>query len=322
MHFAASKPLFLFTALFILMTLGCQQAERSPNTQMAKEAPIQDAAESSAGVAAAPESRSAMSGNDPLNPFGTSVAAASSLDSIRKFIRTAELKFRVGEVLPATLEIENVALRNQGFVTTSNLSCELEYSEVQPISRDSALETTRFSVHAHLVIRVPYRQLDTTLRAMNHLMQHLDYRNVRAEEVALKLLTEQLVQQRQNDYQQELNRASQNGKQAILLPAADRKLNSRTIADESRIARLKLEDAIQFSTVEIDIYQAPQIRRQTIANTEIQPAQWNFWWQLGKALRSGVDLMQMLVLGLAHIWVVILLVVLAYFGLKRYRRNL
>ena len=258
---------------------------------------------------------------NPLNPFGTSVAAVDPLDSLRKFVRTAELKFRVREVLPATLQIEDIALHNHGFVTVSNLSSEVEQRSEQPISRDSALETTRFSVHAHLTIRVPYRQLDTTLRAMNRLVDYLDYRNVKAEDVALKMMEDQLLQLRQRNYQREISNAAQSGKSGNKMEAADRTLESRTAADQSRIDRLKLEDALQFSTVEIDIYQAAQIKRQTIANTEIRPVEMSFWRELGDALRSGAGFLEMLVIGLVQAWAFILLIGLAYWAWKKYRRS-
>ena len=113
---------------------------------------------------------------------------SGSLDSLHKFIGTAEVKFRVRHVLSATRQLEDVALRNHGFVTVSNLRTEVEYHSEQLISRDSAVETTRFSMHSHLVLRIPCQQLDTTLRAMHRLAEFLDYRHVRAEDVALKMM--------------------------------------------------------------------------------------------------------------------------------------
>jgi len=74
----------------------------------------------------------------------------------------------------------------------------------------------------------------------------LDYRNVRAEEVALKMMEDQLLQRRQSIYQQNIYAAAQTGKSATQLEAADRTLSSRAAADQSRIERLKLEDAIQY----------------------------------------------------------------------------
>ncbi|MEO6037658.1 MAG: DUF4349 domain-containing protein [Saprospiraceae bacterium] len=258
---------------------------------------------------------------DTLNLFGTAVAVVGAQDSLRKFVRTADLKFRVRSLLPATLQIEDIALRNHGFVTLSNIDSEVEYRQATPTSRDSAMETTRFSVHGRLTLRVPYRQLDTTLRAMNRLVDFLDYRHVKAEDVALKMLEDQLLQLRQSTYQQEVNTAAQNGRSENKLAAADRSLSSRMVADQSRIARLKLEDAIQFSTVEIEIYQAAEIRQQMVANTEFKAPTRNFWLQLGDGLRSGVEMLEAIVIGVANLWALILLVVLAYFGIRKYRRK-
>jgi len=206
-------------------------------------------------------------------------------------------------------------------VTVSNISSDVDYRNEQPVSRDSALERTRFTMHAQLVIRVPFRQLDTTLRAMNRLIDYLDYRNVQAKDVALKLLEEQLLQLRQSNYQQQVSSAAQNGKPAPKMDAAERILNSRTAADQSRVDRLTLEDAIQFSTVEIDIYQAAQVKEQMIANTAFRAPQRHFWQELSEAFVNGADFIRSLVIGLVNLWAVVLLVLLVYFGWKRYRRN-
>ena len=316
MFSAICKNAFWPTVLVLLFLVACQRHDSAPNAQMAK-----DAAESATAPAPTPpmESRPALQ-QDTLNPFSTAVAVVSALDSTRRFVRTAELKFRVREVLPATMQIEDLARRNAGFVTVSNVGSEIEYRDLQPISRDSALEMTRFSVHGHLVLRVPYRQLDTTLRALHRLVDFLDYRNVKAEDVAMKLLEDQLLQFRQNDYQTDINAAAQNGKSTNKLEAADRKLNSRTAADASRLERLKLEDALQFSTVEIDIYQAAQLRQQVVANTAFQMPDPGFWQRVGDGFRSGVELVEWLLIGLAHVWVFIVLGV-AFWIWRKYRRN-
>lgn len=308
---------FFAAVLFSLLALSCQQREGAPRAQMATESAASEAPPAPPR-AAAPAQTVEM---DALNPFGTSVTVVSSLDSTRKFVRTAEVKFRVHHVLSATLQLEDVALRNRGFVTVSNLRTEVEYRNEQPISRDSAVETTRFSVHSHLVLRVPYRQLDTTLRAMNRLAEFLDYRHVRAEDVALKMLEDQLLQLRQSAYQQSVNAAAQAGKPATQLEAADRGLSSRAAADQSRIERLKLDDAVQYSTVEVEIYQPAQLQQRMVANTEIRPVERGFWASIGDGLVSGAVLLRMLVIALAHSWSIILLVGLAVWGIRRWRKR-
>lgn len=318
-----NKILFA-AALLVLSALACQSPENAPNAQSAKDASAYERAssapESQAEDAAASAGEEAR-GRDQANPFGTTVSIASPLDSLRRFVRTAEVKFRVRQVLSATLQLEDVALRHGGFVTVSNLRTEVEYRHEQPISRDSAVETTRFSVHSHLVLRVPYRQLDTTLRSMHRLAEFLDYRNVRAEDVAFKMMQDQLLQLRQSNYQQNVNKAAQAGKPGTQLEAADRTLSSRAAADQSRLERLKLEDAIQYSTIEVDIYQPAQLQQRLVANTEPKPIERGFWASIGEGLRSGGMLLRELAIGLAHSWSVVLLVVLLFLGIRWWRQR-
>jgi hypothetical protein len=63
----------------------------------------------------------------------------------------------------------------------------------------------------------------------------------------------------------DLNQSEENK----LRPKADRARASRAASDQARIETLKLEDAIRFSTVTVDIYQLPQIRQTMVANTDV-----------------------------------------------------
>ena len=317
MIFLSAKKNFYLTILLPLMALACQQRQEAPMAKSAGDSAVSGTTPASSGQLEGEAQRS----RDTLNPFGTTVTMADLPDSLRMFVRTAEVRFRVRQVLSTIQQIEDLTLRNGGFVTVSNLLTEVEYRDEHPISRDSALETTRFSVHGRLVLLVPCRLLDTTLRAMHPLAEFLDYRRVSAEDVALKMMEDQLLQRRQNNYQQRVNAAAQAGKPTIRLEAADRTLSSRAASDRSRIERLKLEDAVQYSTVEVDIYQPAQLRQRMVANTEIRPYERGFWASISDGLRSGAVLLKSIIIRLVQGWSVLLLLALAIWGITKYRRG-
>lgn len=311
-----------FCTLFLLS--ACQQKSESSFAERAPAPPPPPAqGESKAKLDQAPGATSAA----PVEQFGdaaangdifsSAAAVPSAIDSLKKFVRNAEMRFRVKNTADATLRIEDIALRYGGFVLNSNLNSVVELQQTTPISRDSALETTRYSIHSQLVIRVPYRMLDTTLRSIGRLSDFLDMRHVNAEDIGLQMLEQELTRLREGIYRSDLDQAEENK----YSPKADRARASRAATDQAKIETLKLEDAIRFSTVRVDIYQLPQIRRTMVANTQVAFPHQPFAARMGEALRAGGEVLLVLFFGIVHLWGLILLAVMGYFSWKWLRNR-
>ncbi len=307
-----------FCTLFLLS--ACQQKSEASFTAQSPAPPPQGIDRqakldrSPAGSASSEQFQDVAANGDI---FSSAAAVPSAIDSLKKFVRTAEMRFRVKNTAEATLRIEDIALRNGGFVINSNLNSDVELRQTTPISRDSALETTRYSIHSQLVIRVPYRLLDTTLRSIGRLSDFLDLRHVNAEDVGLQMLEQYLARLREGIYLTDLDRSEENKNS----PKADRARASRAASDQARIETLKLEDAIRFSTVTVDIYQLPQIRQTMVANTDVPLPQQPLASRLGEALRSGAEILIVLFLGIVHLWGVILIAVVGYLTFKWLRKK-
>lgn len=313
-------PLQITAICVLYFFSACQQNSETPFVERSPAPPpqgLQKQAELGRAPAASASTEQFEDAVANGHIFSSAAAVPSAIDSIKKFVRTAEMRFRVKDTEYATLRIEDIALRNGGFVISSNLNTDVELRQTTPISRDSALETTRFTVRTQLVIRVPYRQLDTTLRSIGRLSDFLDLRHVSAEDVGLKMLEQELARLRESIYRTDLS----NSEESKYSPKADRARDSRAATDQARIETLKLEDAIRFSTIRLDIYQLQQIRQTIVANTAVHIPQRPFAARLGDALRSGSQVFTVLLLGIVHLWGVILLAVAGYFGWKIWRRR-
>ena len=211
------KQLLLFSALLLLGLTQCQN-ERSAAPQFAEQEPPPppDASapamggESAADVVsdgANPESYSLdkignlKSKAAPAAAFRTSASTSGFADTSKIFVRTAQLKFRTPEALKATLAIEDIAARHQGFVTRNHLHQEQRGLKLTKVSPDSSLETIRYVVMNHLTIRVPNSMLDTTLRAIGRWAEYLDFRHVDAADVELDLMENELNRLRNQQLQ-------------------------------------------------------------------------------------------------------------------------
>lgn len=296
----------------LVLFSACQQKSEASFEQQSPAAP--PANQKSLATERAPDFEDAAANGDI---FSSSIAVPSAIDSLKKFVRTADLHFRVNNAVDATLRIEDIVRRNGGFMVGSNLSTAIELQKTIPISQDSAVETTRYSIQSQLVLRVPYRLLDTTLRSIGRLSDFLDHRHVNAEDVSLQMLEEALTRLREGQYQAELAQSGENKNH----PKPERARDSRFSADQARIETLKLEDAIHFSTVKVVIYQRAQIRQESVANLDIPMPKQAFTAQIGAALRAGGEIVVLAFLGLVHLWGLILLGLVAYLGWKWFQKK-
>ncbi len=322
-HLRLLLPLTLL-GLFV----ACQRAENksAPASPAAQKAPApspsaEDGANRGAAKGVEADIVSAQSTTPlPKEIFSSAAATVGAIDSIKTFVRTAEMRFRTPEVLKATLQIEDIAKRNGGFVVSNDLATEVEARNQKPFGRDSALEMTRFHLTCHLVLRVPYRQLDTTLRSIGRLADWLDYRRVTAQDIGLDLLEKELAKARQRDYQGQVASAASGAKPSTRLEAADRTLGSREAMDESRLQTLRLQDQVRFSTVTLDLYGLSQYREVLVADKDLYAEQRGFFVRLAHAFRQGAKILESLLLGLIHLWAILALAGLLFWGYKRVKK--
>jgi hypothetical protein len=291
-----------------------QRAERSARSATEEAAPAPPPP---------PAGALAKAKNDeaPADAFVTSVATVGKFDTLKKFIRTAELRFRVTNAIQSTLAVESIAVRNGGFVVENDLETEIENRTLTPVSADSSLETTRFSRHNQVTIRVPYTMLDTTLRAIGHLAEFLDYRRVKARDVGFDMLEQELTRARQQLYEAQVGGAN-SGKTRDITLAADKLLESRTTSDEAKLNALKIEDQIKYSTVQLDIYQDAKTQYRLVARERpVAAFQPGFGSRIMEALSMGWAMIQFILLGIIQLWGVFLFVGLGWMGYRYFRKK-
>jgi hypothetical protein len=303
-HFKHMRTVLFF---LLLSLLACQNQS---NTSYEKQAPPPPVATESA-----PAQYTADGTGTAV--FSSAAARPSAIDSLKKFIRTADMRFQVKNAARATIQAEDIVLRHGGFVIQSNLNSNIESQKNIPVSQDSARQITRFSTHCQLTLRVPYIQLDTTLRAIGQLADFLQSRQVQAEDVSLQLLEKELLRLRESRYQSELAETPEN-KNA---PKPERARDSRAANDQARIETLKIEDQIRYSTIHIELYEQPRVLQTMVANTDVAMPQPPLGLRLREALAGGAELLLSILIGIVHLWSVWLLLGIGYLVWKRGRKE-
>jgi hypothetical protein len=265
--------------------------------------------------------------------ISSSAAVEDGKDSTRKFIRTAEMKFRVKSVIGSTYTIEAIAARRGGFVTYTSLNTNVDNVTTTAVSADSLLETTYFTVSNTITLRVPNTLLDTTLKEIAAGIEFLDYRIIKADDVALMILSNTLAQKRAAKSEERLSKAidEKGRKLNETTRAEDLLLSRQDRADQAKISNLSLADQVNFSTINLTIYQRQSIKRELLAsNKDLTAYEPGFGRKLVESLKTGWKVLEAIVLFLANLWAVFLLglaIYLLYRWLKtrnttRNKRNL
>jgi len=237
----------------------------------------------------------------------------------RKFIKTAELKFCVRNVLYATEKTEDLTAKYGGYMIYSNLVNRLENSERANISRDSILISKQIIVENQLQLRIPTQNLDSFVRSLKPLVTFLDYRIIKLNDVTLQYISNQKKTDRLQNYEkrQAQHIDSKSAKLHETSNAEDILLEHQNQADEIKLQSLSLDDQVKYCTVTIDIYQEPIIAKKVIADfnyvSYVKPG---FGARVWDSVVQGWNILAEVVVFLVKIWGIAFLIIAIVFGIK------
>lgn len=251
----------------------------------------------------------------------SSSAAVVDKNSKQKFIRTADIKFKVKNVVKSTYAIENATQKFGGFVTYTNLQSTIHDQLKTKISQDSTLETTKYTVENNITIRVPNTQLDTVIKTIAKQIDFLDFRVIKADDVSLKLLANQLSQKRSASTEKRVEKAidAKGKKINDIIEAENTLANQKESNDNNTIENLSLQDQVNFSTITLQLYQNETIR-QEIMESEKDSAAYkpNLGIQIIDSLKTGWYILEAIFVFLVNLWPFILIGFGGFFLYKKY----
>ena len=266
----------------------------------------------------------AFESSTPLTDSISSSAAVQKKGDNRKFIRTADLKFKVKNVPQATYAIENASNQFGGYVSYTNLQTIVSDQFETKISQDSILETTKFSVENNITIRVPNTKLDTLLKVISKQIAFLDYRLIKADDVSLQMISNQLAQNRKTDHQKRVEKAiDSKGKKLNDITHAEKELShEKEQSDATKIENISLQDQVNFSTVKLEIYQGESIKQERMANNRNKSDyQTNIGIQILDALKNGWYILKEIIIFIFNIWPFLLISGISFIVYKKYLRK-
>jgi len=237
----------------------------------------------------------------------------------KKFIKTAEVRLKVNNVLKTTEKIEDMTARYGGYVTYSNLTNSQQDYTSTKISNDSIRLSKQIVVENNITLRVPNETLDSLIRGLNQFVVFLDYRSVKLDDVTFQYASNQKKTGTLQKYQQRQTKHidTKGTKLKETTNAEESVLNSQLESDELSIRNQALEDQLKYCTLTIYIYQNPVIVRDMMPNfdkeTSYRP---NVSRRLLDSVIQGWWILEEIIVFLVRIWGILLLTGAAIMGYR------
>ncbi len=254
----------------------------------------------------------------------SSSAAVENKNSNRKFVRTADVKFKVKNVAKSTYAIEDATTKFGGFVTYTNLQSNIHSEDRTKVSQDSTLVTTKYKVDNNITIRVPNTKMDTVIKTIAKQIHFLDYRIIKADDVSLQMLSNELAQKRSNSSEKRLENAiDSKGKKLNQVVKAEETLEAKKEQnDASKLQNLSLQDQVNFSTLTLNIYQDESIKQEMVANEKsINAYRPNIGLQIWDSVKTGWFILEHIVSFVVVLWPFVLIGFLGFLVYKKFLKK-
>lgn len=285
---AMHRTLFCTCVLAMIGLWSCQNSAESftdyaPEAEMAKMEPP----------------RTAEPPPPPPPPGIQQEAVPEAAPPPRRVIYTAEARARVEQLDTAVVQIVAATQAAGGFVE----------------SRHRTNSTYRKS--AELTLRLPAERLDATLNLLGGIAAQIDYQNLDSRDVSAEWVDLEARLQTKRDVRDryvDILRRRATKVEDIL--AAEDKIRVITEEIEARERRLRhLRDQVTHSTLTLELYETIE---------EAEPgvvARRSFGSKLAASLGDSLSLIEGLILGLATVWPLLLLLVLAGWLVRKWLRR-
>lgn len=202
-----------------------------------------------------------------------------------KIIRSANVRFKVGNVKKATEEISEMVETFRGYVA------------------DQRFQNTNYSIENRFTIKVPQEKFGILLDTLQSVADFVDHQNMTSQDVTeeyidlqSRLKTKLEIKERYEDI---LRKKAQTVNDIL---AAEEKLGYIQEEIEAAQGRIKyLTGKVSFSTITVDLYETVNYKEEPVSYKR------NFSSKMKSGLVFGFELIETLVIGLIYLWPLILL---------------
>jgi hypothetical protein len=273
----------LFWLIPVVLFTACQNAERNPFAKAG-----------SADVVMHADSTTLDAAGQPLT------------SPERKVIHTADFKCKVKNVFIATNQLESMVKSAGGMVQDSHVENSSTQVKTDYYTPDSLRQTQTYIATAMLTLRVPVTKADSVIQAIPGMVSFMEHRTLKQSDVTFQYLGNELKNDVGEDNGAATPAMAQARKKADPLEVQKYNDNRQEKSISRTMENMQLQDAINYTTITVDLSQPEQVFTQIIVNPEYVSAT-PFLLQCKAALYNGWTFVRGLVIVLMNLWPVLLI---------------
>lgn len=178
------------------------------------------------------------------------------------------------------------------------------------ISNDSLLSISTYTTQADITARIPSQHLEQFLFKTSDLGYFISNSRMDVDDKSLQYLATHLKQQ---------NRAQ------ILNPSNHKKeltsiqvLNRKDEVVDQEIAKRQIDADVNFSTVQLSLFQNSVVKKEIIANYAVGDYQLPFHQNLSNAFYAGWSYFLSFVVAITHLWMFLITAIIVWLFMRRF----
>lgn len=233
-------------------------------------------------------------------------------DSI-KLIKTASISVKVKDAHQSARAVSRFAQQMGGMISHQNIASAEDQTRELRISDDSIMVISSYTANAEITARIPQQHLEDFMYGIADMGYFIPSSKMDITDKSLDYLTNQLKQQTRHQLLTDVNhkkRQGLTGMQAV-------KINDE--ATEQQITKMQIDADVNYSTVQLYLFQNPLVRKEVMANYAVSDYQLPFGKRISNALSTGWAYFINLIIALMQLWVFIVLSVILWLGYRYYR---
>lgn len=240
---------------------------------------------------------------------------AADTTSISKIIKTADMRFRVKDVQSTKEQLSEKINEQGGAIAEFSIQSSIKESDKVKYTTDSLKEIISYQREGFLVAKVPSEKLDDFTNSVAHMAIFVDNQAIKMDDQSIVYLSNKLKNRNR------ANAASQIDKIANKRSNIETSLSIKDDYVDRKIENLAIDNRVKFSTITLSFYQDNTIKTFIVTNDDLYSYKPSFFQRLGLNLLSGWTIFKELLLGLANLWMFILIAFIAYFTIRYYNRK-
>lgn len=218
---------------------------------------------------------------------------AALTSASRKIVKQADLRCRVKNIMETVSGIEQTVKSIGGMVSVSEMQNLPVRQNTLRYKADSLKEVFVYRPTAILKLRIPVAHLDTMLQTLPALVDFIEYRNIRQDDMTLAYLSNALK--------------NESGAEIVRLSPAQDTLTYEAIATgtetiiDRKIENLQILDDVHYTRLSIALTQPDQLYT-AIVPDPMYAASEPFFKKLGNNLAKGWHIILDIVAAFATLW--------------------